>query len=103
MHPVVESIFNLLSVIQIITLLIVYSLSFVFEDLLAGDYSIVNALQVGSLLFYFVEIVMNIVTIKFSVGRRIEVLGDIVEFYMTNHFWVDFISFIILLIDIFSA
>jgi hypothetical protein len=102
MEPLVESLINLVSVIQIIGLLVIYSLSFVFEDLLSGEYSLIEAIQIGSFLFYFIEILLNLITVKFSAGRRIEIIRDIINHYVSQNFWVDCVSFVILMIDISS-
>ena len=96
----VTSLLNLLSAIQIITLLMVYSISLVFEDLLSGEYSLLESLQISSFIFYFLEIILNLVTVKYSSGKRIEVIRDIIEHYRSRNLWIDCVSFIILLIDI---
>jgi hypothetical protein len=50
--PIVDSLFNFLSVIQISTLLVVYSISITFEDLIRKSDAL-SMLQIGSLVFYF--------------------------------------------------
>ena len=71
MIPTIETIINLFSVIQIFTLLVIYSISFVFEDLFSGEYTFIEAMQITSLVFYFIEMVFNFITVKFSAGRKI--------------------------------
>lgn len=53
-----------------------------------------------SLLFYFVEIVLNLVTVKSQAGKKIVVLKDIFRYYLSNNLVIDVLSFMILLLDI---
>jgi hypothetical protein len=97
--PIVDSIISFLSVLQIITLLVIYSLAIVFTQV-TYEYSFISILQTGSLAFYFIEICLNFVTVKFSAGKKLSIFKEILEYYIAHNFWVDFISFIILFIDI---
>lgn len=63
LHPLVDSLLNLLSVLQIITLLVVYSLSLVYENLLRSSVAL-STLQLASLVFYVAEIIVNLVSVK---------------------------------------
>lgn len=46
------------------------------------------------------EIILNFISIKYSAGKKIEVIKDIIEYYISQNFWIDFISVVILLTDI---
>lgn len=46
------------------------------------------------------EIILNFISIKYSAGKKIEIIKDIIEYYIGQNFWIDFISVIILLGDI---
>lgn len=37
---------------------------------------------------------------KYSAGKKIEVIKDIIAYYVNQNFWIDCVSFIVLLIDI---
>lgn len=54
---------NLLSVVQILCLLFIYSVSIAFQDLISEN-RLLSTLQMGSLLFYLLEIGLNLVSIK---------------------------------------
>jgi hypothetical protein len=54
---------NVLSVLQILCLLFIYSVSITFQDLMSEN-SLVSTLQMSSLLFYLIEIGLNLVSIK---------------------------------------
>ena len=55
-----------------------------------------------SFFFYFAEIILNLITVKYAGGKRIEKIRDIIDFYIGEHFWIDCFCFIILLVDISS-
>lgn len=61
--PGLSNFLNVLSVLQIICLLFIYSVSIAFQDLIQ-DISLLSTLQMSSLLFYLVEIGLNLVSIK---------------------------------------
>lgn len=97
--PLVDSLLNLLSVIQIITLLVIYTISIVFEDLITNNASL-STLQMGSLLFYLIEIILNLISIKSEAGKKIVIIKEIISHYFSKSFMIDIISFFILLLDI---
>lgn len=74
---------SLLSVIQIITLLVIYTISIVFEDLIANN-SYLAGLQIGSLIFYFLEISLNLISIKSEAGKKITIIKEIIAFYVSR-------------------
>lgn len=90
---------NVLSVIQIMCLLFIYSVSIAFQDLISEN-KILSTLQMSSLLFYLVEIALNLVSIKSEAGKRVEIIEDIIHHYLERSLWVDVASFFILLLDI---
>ena len=97
--PLIDGTLNLLSVIQIFTLTILYTISIVFEDLFKTQYWCF-LLQIGSLCFYFIEIFLNLIAIKNKMGKKIEIIKDIIIEYILKDFWIDIISLAILLADI---
>jgi nucleoid DNA-binding protein len=97
--PLLDNCLNLLSVLQIITLLVVYSLSLIFEELRTSN-QILNTLQAGSLVFYFLEIVLGLVTVKSAAGKKVELVREIVVFYLHSSLWVDAASLLILVVDL---
>jgi len=88
-----------LSVLQILTLAVIYSLSLVFNEI-EGSFS--SSLQTGSLVFYFVEIVINLTSIKISAGKKIRYLPEIFKCYFRRTMIIDLLSFLILFFDIFA-
>lgn len=99
MVPMVDKLLSLFSVIQIILLMVIYSISLTFEDLISSS-STLSILQMGSLLFYFVEIVVNFLTVKFVAGKKITMIREIGLYYIHNNFLIDVTSFFILFLDI---
>ena len=95
----ISNLLNLLSVLQIISLLFIYSISITFIDLMNTSTSL-STLQLGSLFFYLLEIVLNLISIKSEAGKKVVIIEEIVRYYVSRNFWVDVISFFILLLDI---
>ena len=95
----ISNLLNLLSVLQIISLLFIYSISITFIDLMNTSI-ILSTLQQGSLFFYLLEIVLNLISIKSEAGKKVVIIEEIVRYYVSHNFWVDVISFFILLLDI---
>ena len=68
-----DGLFSLLSVLQILLLMVLYTLSIVFENLfITGKIS--YYLQIMSLCYYFIEIVLNFLTVRRKMGKRIEII-----------------------------
>lgn len=65
-----DNLLNLLSIILIFFLLVVYSISIVFNDLINQSH-ILARIQIASLFFYLIEITINFTSIKFDAGKRI--------------------------------
>ncbi len=74
-----------------------YTLALLYPNLTSTV--IVEILKISSLIFYFFEILTNFVTVKFANGRKIDIFKDIWIYYLKNNFAVDFVSFLILIID----
>lgn len=45
---------------------------------------------------------LNFVTVKFEAGKKLEVIKEIINYYVSHNFTIDFISFVVLLFDISS-
>lgn len=89
----------MLSVLQIVILSFIYTLSLVFEQV--NKTSIVQGFQSFSFAFYMIQIVMNFVTVKFEEGKKLSTFREIWRFYLKDNFLIDFISLIVLLLDLF--
>jgi hypothetical protein len=63
---------------------------------------IVQAFQSFSLGFYLIEIGINFITIKFEEGKRLGTLREIWRYYLKDNFPIDFISMLILILDLFG-
>ena len=96
-----DMLMSLLSVLQIILLLVIYTLSIVFSELMS-DNEVLSGLQRLSVAFYLLEMALNFVTVKFEAGKKLDIFKEIIEYYISNDFAVDFISLVILLVDISS-
>lgn len=98
LNPKLETLLNLLLVLQITCLSVVYTLSLVFPDV--EHSSFVGSLQLASTILYCLEMVVEFLTIKISAGRKLTLFAEIWEYYRVNGFWIDLANFLCLILDI---
>jgi hypothetical protein len=68
---------NISSVIQIMSMLFIYSISIAFFDLM-GENTFLVILQYGSIFFYLLEIVLNLISVKSSAGKKVVIIEEII-------------------------
>lgn len=74
-----------------------YSLALVFPEI--KEYSFINNVQFLGLIYFAFEIVFNFFKKSYDEGKYIESLSDIAMNYLKGRFFIDALSYVVLLID----
>lgn len=92
-----ENTLGLLSIIQISCLFVMYTLALVFPEL--EHNSFLSFLQIFSIIFYFVEIIYNMLTVRSKAGRKLTTFEEIWSHYWKTNMVIDLLNLLILLMD----
>ena len=90
--------FNILSILNITMMLIIASISVIFEEQFNEG---VTTIQIWGAAWLLVEIVVNFVKVSYSKGYyKLEKIKEIAKNYVKSEFCIDLICFVGLVIDI---
>ena len=94
-----NSVFYVLSIINTIVMLVIASISIIFEDAMSSQG--VTNIQIWAALWLLVEIVVNFVKVSYSNGYyKLEKIKEIAKHYVKSRFGLDLICFVGLMIEI---
>ena len=96
-----NNIYNVISLINIIVILVVASLSIIFEQTMKN--SGVMVVEIIGVCWLVIEIAVNFVKVSYSKGYyKLEKIREIAKDYARRRFWIDLICLTGLTIDIIS-
>lgn len=78
-------------------MLFIASITIVINEL--REDSFVKIVEITSIAINFLEILLNFVTIRFSLGRKLETLEEITKDYAKECLAIDLLSFIVILLS----
>lgn len=93
-----DNLIGLLSVLQVVFLVVMYSMALVFDHL--KDVPLVHGVQLFSLGFYLFELSYNCITVKSRGGRRLLHLEEILSHYFHGSLAVDLFNLFVLVVDL---
>ena len=98
-NNVLLNVFYIISIINTLVMLGVFTMSVVFEKTLESKE--ITGLQIWALIWLFVEIGVNMFRVSYGKGyNKLEKLKDIAEEYLKSKFALDLLCWVGLLIDI---
>lgn len=95
-----ENIITLIGIIQIILFSFILSITLVYPQLQENGY--VTDFETFTLLILFIEILINLTTVKYHSGKKIQTLFEIWQFYLRGYFVIDLLGVIVLFCNIFT-